>query len=113
MPIQIEPARFPDSRRHDPHAIYGYHVGHVENIIENCYFFKTKVQELIDQKLLSFTPVTVEASIEKGFEYKGPPIHVQNHPPMVQPVTQYPNQGYHPGISLAYHRASSSTTIAP
>lgn len=28
VPKQIEPARFPYSRKYGPHAIYGYHVGH-------------------------------------------------------------------------------------
>lgn len=57
VPKQTRPSRFPYDRKHDPHAICGYHVEHVGNSIENCYSFKTKVQELIDQKLLSFTPI--------------------------------------------------------
>ncbi|KAI5430567.1 hypothetical protein KIW84_034959 [Lathyrus oleraceus] len=27
VPKQIEPARFPYGRKHDPHAMYGYHAG--------------------------------------------------------------------------------------
>lgn len=52
--------------------------------------------------MLSFTPVVAEVPVEKRFEHKGPPIHVQVTPPMVQPAMQHPNQGYHPGMLLAY-----------
>lgn len=62
--------------------------------------------------MLSFTLATAEAPIEKRFEYKGPPIHVKIHSPMVQPAAQYPNQGYHPRILLAYPGASYPTTVA-
>lgn len=113
VPKETEPARFPYNRKHDPHAICGYHVGYVGNSIENCYSFKTKVQEFIDQKLLSFTPVIVEAPVEKRFEYKGPSICVQVHPPVVQPVMQYLNQGYHPGMLLAYPGAQSPDVATP
>lgn len=113
VPKQIELARFPYGRKHDPCAICGYHVGYVGHSTETCHVLKARVQELIDQKLLSFTPVITEAPIEKRFEYKDPPIHVQIHPPVVQRVTQYPNQGYHPGMLLAYPRASYSTVVAP
>lgn len=82
VPKQIDPVRFPYSRKYDPHAICGYHVGHVGNSIENCYPFKARTQKLIGQKLLSLTPVTAKAPIEKRFEYKGPLIHVQVHPPV-------------------------------
>lgn len=52
--------------------------------------------------------MTAKVLIEKEFEYKGPPIHVQVPPPVVQPAMQHTNQGYHSGMSLAYPRASSS-----
>ncbi|KAI5436474.1 hypothetical protein KIW84_022824 [Lathyrus oleraceus] len=54
-----------------------------------------------------------KAPIEKRFEYKGLPIHVQVHPPMVQHVVQYQNQRYHPGMPLVYPGASSSTVVTP
>lgn len=54
-----------------------------------------------------------EVPIEKRFEYKGPPIRVRVHPPVVQPVTQYPNQGYHPGMLLAYLGASPHVVATP
>lgn len=63
--------------------------------------------------MLSFTPAIVEVPVGKRFEYKGAPIHVQVTPHVVQPAMQYPNQGYHPGMSLAYPGASSSTVVAP
>lgn len=81
--------------------------------IDKCNPFKARVQELIDQKMLSFTLVIAEAPVEKRFEYKGPLIRVQVHPPVVQHVMQYSNQGYHPGMLLAYPGESSSTVVAP
>lgn len=113
VPKQIEPAKFPYHRKHDPHATYRYHAGYVGHPTESCHVLKTKVQELIDRNLLCFTPVTSKVLIEKEFEYKGLLIHVQVPPPVVQPAMQYPNQGYHPGMLLAYPGASSSTIVAP
>lgn len=46
VPKQTKLAKFPYSRKHDPHAICGYHAGHIGHSIENYYSFKTKVQEL-------------------------------------------------------------------
>lgn len=56
--------------------------------------------------------MTAKVLIEKEFEYKCPPIHVQVHPPVVQPAMKYLNQGYHPRMLLANPRASS-TIFAP
>lgn len=57
--------------------------------------------------------MTAKVLIENEFEYKGHPIHVHVPPPVVQPAMQYPIQGYHPGMLLAYPGASSSPTVAP
>lgn len=75
--------------------------------------FKTKVQELINQKLICLPPITSKAHIKKEFEYKGPPIQVQFLLLVVQSTVQYQNQGYHPGIPLAYHEALFSIVVAP
>lgn len=113
VPKQIVPTRFPYNHKHDPHATYGYHAGYVGHSTETCRDLKARVQELINQKLLSFTPVTTEAPIEKRFGYMGHLIHVQVPPSVVQPAMKYQNQGYHPGMLLAYLGASSSTVVAP
>ncbi|KAI5444276.1 hypothetical protein KIW84_012778 [Lathyrus oleraceus] len=65
MPKQIEPAKFPYSHKHDPHATCGYHAGYVGHSTETCHVLKARVQELIDQKLLSFTPAIAEVPVEK------------------------------------------------
>lgn len=62
---------------------------------------------------MCFTHVTAKAPIEKGLECKDPMIHVQVPLSMVQPIVQYQNQGYHPGMPLAYPTAWSSTVVAP
>ncbi|KAI5435081.1 hypothetical protein KIW84_021783 [Lathyrus oleraceus] len=56
VPKQIEPARFPYSRKHDPHATCGYYAGYVWHSTKTCHVLKARVQELINQKLLCFTP---------------------------------------------------------
>ena len=86
MPKRIQPTRFPSHPKHDHNATCGFHVGHVGHSIEKCNHFKARVQELINQKLMCFTLVIVEALIEERFEYKGTLIHVQLYLPRIQSV---------------------------
>ncbi|KAI5426489.1 hypothetical protein KIW84_032066 [Lathyrus oleraceus] len=65
VPKQTEPAKFPYSHKHDPHATCGYHAGYVGHSTESCHVLKARIQELVDQKLLSFTPTIAEVLIEK------------------------------------------------
>ncbi|KAI5424457.1 hypothetical protein KIW84_030591 [Lathyrus oleraceus] len=58
MPKQTESAKLPYGRKHDPHATCGYHAEYMGNSTEVCHALKIKVQELIDQNLLCFTPVS-------------------------------------------------------
>lgn len=57
--------------------------------------------------------MTTKAPIKNEFEYKGPTIHVQVSLFVVQPDVQCQNQGYLPGMPLAYPEASSSTIVSP
>lgn len=84
VPKEIKPAKFPHRPKHDPNATCRYHAGYVWNSTKACHVFKNKVQELIDQKFLGFTPVTAEAPIENEPEYKGFSLHVEIPPPTVQ-----------------------------
>ncbi|KAI5389382.1 hypothetical protein KIW84_074868 [Lathyrus oleraceus] len=65
VPKQTEPAKFPYSHKHDPHAMSGYHDGYVGHSTDTCHVLKARVQEHIDQKLLSFTPAIAEVPVEK------------------------------------------------
>ncbi|KAI5420204.1 hypothetical protein KIW84_044115 [Lathyrus oleraceus] len=65
VPKQIEPARFPYGYKHDPRATCGYHTEYVGHSTETCHVLKARVQELIHQKLLSFTPVIIEVLVGK------------------------------------------------
>ncbi|KAI5423567.1 hypothetical protein KIW84_046489 [Lathyrus oleraceus] len=65
VPKQIEPAKFPYNHKHDPHAMCEYHAGYVGHSTEACNVLKARIQELIDQKLLSFTPAVAEVPVEK------------------------------------------------
>ncbi|KAI5409938.1 hypothetical protein KIW84_055410 [Lathyrus oleraceus] len=60
VPKQIEPAKFPYHRKHDPHATCGYHAGYVGHSTEACHILRNKVQELIDRNLLCFIPMTAK-----------------------------------------------------
>lgn len=57
--------------------------------------------------------MTSKVLIEKEFEYKGPPIHVKVRPPILHPVIQYLNQGYHHGMLLSYPGVSSPIVVVP
>ncbi|KAI5431253.1 hypothetical protein KIW84_035429 [Lathyrus oleraceus] len=69
VPKQIEPAKFPYNHKHDPYATCGYHAGYVGHSTETCHVLRDKIQELTDQKLLSFTPVITEGPVEKRKDY--------------------------------------------
>ena len=52
--MEILLAIFPYHVRDDPNSPCAYRVGHKGHSTEDCWSFKVKVQELIDQKVLSF-----------------------------------------------------------
>lgn len=54
MPKEIPPATFPYSSRHNLNCSCAFHAGYITHSTEDCGLFKAKVQELIDQKILSF-----------------------------------------------------------
>ncbi|KAI5417169.1 hypothetical protein KIW84_041967 [Lathyrus oleraceus] len=66
VPKPIESAKFPYSRKHDPHATCGYHARYVGHSTKTCHVLKARVQELIDKKFLSFTLAIAEAPVEKS-----------------------------------------------
>lgn len=63
---EIPPAIFPYHAKHNPNASSAYHVGHKGHSIEDCWVFKAKVQELIEQKILTFTKEGPNIKTKKG-----------------------------------------------
>lgn len=54
MPKEILPTVYPYVPKYNPNASCVFHAGYIGHSIEDCGLFKTRVQELIDQKVLSF-----------------------------------------------------------
>lgn len=52
---EIKFAMFPYHPKHNPNATCGYHVGYKRHSTKAYYILKSKVQNLLDQKLICFT----------------------------------------------------------
>ena len=55
MPKEISPVMPPYNNKHNPNVSCAFHVGHIGNSTEDCLVLKAIVQEIIDQKVLSFS----------------------------------------------------------
>lgn len=72
MPKEIPPVTFPYHARHIPNALCAFHARYTWHSMEDCLVFKAKVNELIDQKILSFS--------EEQPNVKTNPLFVHNRP---------------------------------
>lgn len=55
IPKEIPPAVFPYPLKHNPNVSCAFHAGYIGHSTEDYFMFKNRVQELIDQDILSFT----------------------------------------------------------
>ena len=55
MPKEIPPVVHPYGPQYNPNVSYAFHTGYIGHSTEDCGLFKSRVQELIDQKVLSFS----------------------------------------------------------
>lgn len=55
MPKEIPLTIYPYHAKHNPNASCTYHVRHIVHSTEDCWPLQSRVQELIDQKVLSFS----------------------------------------------------------
>ena len=55
VPKEIPPATFPYHAKHNPNTPCAYHVRHKGHSTKDCWAFKARVQEIMDQKVLTFT----------------------------------------------------------
>ena len=55
MPKEIMHALPPYNNQHNPNVSCAFHVRYIGHSTEDCLVFKARVQELIDQKVLSFS----------------------------------------------------------
>lgn len=55
VPKEIPLVVFPYPPKHNPNVFCAFHAGHIGHSIEGCFVSKNRVQELIDQDILSFT----------------------------------------------------------
>lgn len=54
-PKKIPPAVYPFGPHHNPDVSCAFHVGYIRHTVKDFYAFKNRVQDLIDQNILSFT----------------------------------------------------------
>lgn len=66
IPKGIPPIFYPYGPKYNPKASCAFHAGYVGHATEDCGLFKTRVQELIDQKILSLSSEGPNAKDEKG-----------------------------------------------
>ena len=55
VPKDIPPTVFPYNPKHNPNVSCAFHGGYIGNSTEDCIVFKNRVQDLINQDILSFT----------------------------------------------------------
>lgn len=55
VPKEIHAASLPFHPKHDDNASCAYHAGYIGNSTEDCWTLKYKVQDLINQEILSFS----------------------------------------------------------
>lgn len=63
---EIPPSAFPYHAKHNPNTSCVYHAGHKGTSIEDCWPLQSRVHELIDQKVLTFTKEGPNVKTEKG-----------------------------------------------
>lgn len=59
---------------YDANTLCDYHMGAAGNTIDNCKAFKYSFQELIDSKVVTFTPICPNVKTNPMPEYAGPSI---------------------------------------
>ncbi|CAL5203401.1 unnamed protein product [Lathyrus oleraceus] len=57
VPKEIPSVVYPYGPKYNPIASCAFHAGYIGHSIEDCGLFKSRVHELIDQKVLSFSEV--------------------------------------------------------
>ncbi|XP_050877446.1 uncharacterized protein LOC127081206 [Lathyrus oleraceus] len=55
VPRELPATSPPFNRIHNPNATSVFHAGYIEHSIEDCWALKKRIQELIDQEILSFS----------------------------------------------------------
>lgn len=66
MPMGLPPAASPYHHRDNPSVSYAFHVGYIGNSMEDSLVFKARVQELKDQKILTFTEEGPNVRTDEG-----------------------------------------------
>ena len=75
MPKEIDPVIPPYPSDFDVNAHCDYHAGAQGHSTENCKVLTSKVQTLLDSKMLSFTPQGIQIN-NPPLDYVGPSVHV-------------------------------------
>lgn len=76
VPKEIPPVVFPYNPKHNPNALCAFHVGYIGHSTEDCFVFKNKVQELIDQDITSFTEENLNVKNNLFPNHGGPTVNI-------------------------------------
>lgn len=76
VPKEIPPVIPHYHPKHNPNASCAFHVGYIGHSIEDCWPFKNKIQELINQKVLSFSEEKPNVKTNPLPNHNGPAVSV-------------------------------------
>ncbi|XP_050883676.1 uncharacterized protein LOC127086894 [Lathyrus oleraceus] len=65
----------PFNRRHNPNATCAYHTGYIEHSTKDCWTLKKRIQELIDQEILSFSEEKPNVKTNSLPNHDGATVH--------------------------------------
>ncbi|CAL5198230.1 unnamed protein product [Lathyrus oleraceus] len=78
VPKEIPSAVYPYGPKYNPNASCAFHTGYIGHSTKDCGLFKSRVQELIDQKVLSFSEEGPNAIINLLLDHYGQVVNAVN-----------------------------------
>lgn len=75
VPKEIPPEVFPYNPKHNPNVLCVFHSGYIGHSTEDCFVFKNKTQDLIDQDILSFTKENLSVKYNLLSNHGGPIVN--------------------------------------
>ncbi|XP_050909293.1 uncharacterized protein LOC127123077 [Lathyrus oleraceus] len=72
---ELPAASPPFNHRHNPNATRAYHAGYIGHSTEDCWTLKKRIQELIDQEILSFSEEKPNMKTYPLPNYNGAEVH--------------------------------------
>ncbi|XP_050908975.1 uncharacterized protein LOC127122724 [Lathyrus oleraceus] len=76
VPRELPVASSPFNRRHNPNATCAFHAGYIGHSTEDCWALKKRIQELIDQEILSFSEEKLNVKTNPLPNHSGAAINI-------------------------------------